>query len=258
VPLFEHVGRRVFLTEAGQQLYAMCQKVFEAVSGFDTAIADMRGLKRGRLSLAAVTTAKYFVPRLLGGFCRRYPSIDVSLEVTNRGQVLARLRDNLDDLYVFGTPPQDVDVQATPFLHNPLIVLAAKDHPLAGKNRVSWSRLAQEPFIMREIGSDTRGAAERFFSERGVTVRVRMELGSNEAIKQAVIGGLGISILSRHAVEPEGSERRLAVLNVDEFPIMGQWHLVYRTGKQLSVIAQTFVDYVLSEKGNGLDRGTRS
>lgn len=245
LPLFEQIGRRVFLTEAGRELYATCREMFERLARFEMTIADLQGLKQGHLRLAVVTTAKYFAPRLLGAFCQQYPGIDVALKVSNRERILARLRDNLDDLYVLGQPPEDLDVECRPFLENPLVVVAPADHPLAHQHRIPLARIAQEPFIVREMGSGTRKAAERLFEAHGLTPTVRMELGSNEAIKQAIIGGLGVSVLSRHTLTLDAAMGQLAILDVEHFPILRYWHTAYPKGKQLSVVARTFLEYLL-------------
>lgn len=243
MPLFEQVGKRVHLTDAGRELYTVCREVFERLSRFEMQIADMQGMKRGHLRLAVVTTAKYFAPRLLGPFCQQYPGIDVSLKVTNRERTLERLADNQDDLYIIGQPPDDIDAQCHPFLENPLVVLAPKQHPLAKKRNVSLKRLAEEAFLIREPGSGTRKALERLFEKHRLTINVRMELGSNEAIKQAIVGGLGISVMSRHTLALDATQ--LAILDVEHFPIQRNWYVAYPRGKQLSVVARTFLDYLL-------------
>jgi DNA-binding transcriptional LysR family regulator len=155
LPLFEQVGKRIYLTDAGKALQATSSEVFESLSNFEMLLSDMKGLKQGKLRLAVVTTAKYFAPRLLGSFCKRYPGIDVSLKVSNRERILERLSENQDDLYVLGQPPEGLDVVYEPFLDNPLVVLAPNDHALAGKRNISLAKLAEEPFIMREFGSGT-------------------------------------------------------------------------------------------------------
>lgn len=246
LPLFEQVGRKIHLTEAGRELYAACREMFERLAQFEMSVADLKGLKQGHLRLAVVTTAKYFAPRLLGAFSQQYPGIDVALKVSNRERILERLSQNLDDLYVLGQPPEGLEVQCQPFLENPLVVIAPADHPLAHRRRIPLARIAQEPFIVREAGSGTRIAAERLFQEHGLTPSVRMELGSNEAIKQAIVGGLGVSVLSRHTLALDAAVGELAILDVECFPIMRYWHAVYPKGKQLSVVARTFLDYLLS------------
>jgi DNA-binding transcriptional LysR family regulator len=247
LPLFEQVGKRIYLTGVGKELAAICREIFETFSRFDMVVADMKGLKRGRLRLAAVTTAEYFAPRLLGPFCQRYPGIDVSLEFTNRERMIERLTENLDDLYIFGQPPEDIDVTFRPFLENPLVVLAPREHPLVGKKLIPLKRLGEEPFLMREPGSGTRKAVQRLFDEHGLSLQVRMELGSNEAIKQAIIGGLGVSVLSRHTLVLEVATGQLAILDVEGFPIQRYWYAAYPMGKQLSVVARTFFTYLQEE-----------
>ncbi|KAF0192626.1 MAG: LysR family transcriptional regulator [Gammaproteobacteria bacterium] len=247
LPLFEQIGKKIHVTEAGRALQKTCREVFDALSRFEMETADMKGLKHGHLRLAVVTTAKYFVPRALGPFCQRYPGVDVALKVTNRERVLERLMENEDDLYIFGQPPAEIDVEAIPFLRNPLVVIAARDHPLANKRRIPIERIAQEAFLVREPGSGTRLATERRFAEFGLKIPVKMELGSNEAIKQGVAGGLGLSVLSHHTLFMEEQGGLLRVLNVEGFPIERHWYMVYPKGKQLSVVARTFLDYMMTE-----------
>jgi LysR family transcriptional regulator, low CO2-responsive transcriptional regulator len=250
LPLFEQVGKRLYLTNAGKELYTTCRDIFTRLSEFEIAIADLKGLKQGALRLAVVTTAKYVVPRLLGPFCQRYPGIDVSLTVNNHEWVLGSLADNRDDLYILSQLPEDMDVKVYPFLENPLVVLAQRNHPLAHERNIPLKRLAEEPFIMREPGSGTRKAVQKLFDEHALQLKVKLDLGSNEAIKQAIAGGLGISVLSLHTLALEGHNSQLTILDVEGFPIERQWYVIYPSGKQLSVIARTFYDYLLNEGKN--------
>ena len=244
VPLIEQVGKKIHLTPDGQQLAQATREVFDIMDRYTMSVAERRGLKQGKLSLMAITTASYFAPRLLGEFAKLYPGIDVTLRVTNKEQVLASIADNLDDLYFLGQPPEDIDVVATPIMDNPIVVLAAPDHPLAHKKKIRLERLAQEPWLMREKGSGTRNAIERRFAEHGITIRPRLELGSNEAIKQAILAGLGVSALSRHTLTLN-QPGQFAVLDVEGFPILRHWYAVYPAGRQLSVVARAFLDYLL-------------
>lgn len=243
-PLVEQVGKRISLTEAGQDLAHAAREIFGILDRFDMNVAERQGLKRGRLRLVAITTASYFAPRLLGEFSRRYPGIEVSLRVTNREQVLASIADNLDDVYILGQPPEDIDVTSTPFMDNPLIVIAAPEHPLAQLENIPLARLAEEPWLMREAGSGTRKAIERLFDQHGLVIRPRLELGSNEAIKQAVLAGLGVSALSSQALalHPPG---QFAILDVDHFPIRRHWYAAYPAGRELSPAARAFMAYLL-------------
>jgi len=196
LPLFEQIGKKIYLTDAGKELHQMNLDIFERLERFEMVTSNMKGMKAGKLRLAVVTTAKYFAPRLLGMFCRQYPEIDVSLEVSNREHILERLVKNQDNLYILGQPPKEIDVIAETFLENPLVVLASVNHPLASEKGITLKRIAKESFLSREFGSGTRIATERFFADQGLKPNIRMELGSNEAIKQAIVGGLGISILT--------------------------------------------------------------
>lgn len=247
LPLLEQIGKRVYLTDSGRELLKVCREIFEGLSRFEMLVSDMKGVKAGKLRLAVITTAKYFVPRLLGLFCQRFPGIDVSLKVTNRERVLQRMADNQDDIYVLGTPPEDMDIEVEPFLENPLVVLAPGNHPLAAEKNISLQRLADEPFLIREPGSGIRLATEQLFAERGLKLKVRMELGSNEAIKQAVAGGLGIAVLSAHTLTLDHNSEELAILDVQGFPIQRHWYLAYPKDKQLSVVALAFLEFLHKE-----------
>lgn len=247
MPLFDQVGKRLYLTQAGEELVKTCREVFEKLDQFEMTIADLKGLKQGRLRLAVITTAKYFVPRLLGPFCKRYPGIDISLQVTNHEHILNRLNDNLDDLYVMSQLPESMEVTYKSVLENPLVVLAPANHPLAQEKNIPLERIACEPFIMREPGSGTRKAVQALFDEHKLSLKVQLDLGSNEAIKQAIAGGLGLSILSLHTVALEVPNSELTVLDVQHFPIERYWYAIYPNGKQLSIVARTFLDYLLIE-----------
>ncbi len=246
LPLIELLGKKVFLTEAGEQLYATCAEWLDTWGRFEQTIADFKGLKQGRLKIAAVTTTKYFMPRILGPFCSRYPGIDIALEVLNRDRLLDRLSRNQDDLYVMGVPPDGMDIESEPFMDNPLIVLAPAAHPLVGRKNIPFAELAEETFLVREQGSGTRMTMERVFEQRNTPLRIKMELGSNEAVKQAVAGGLGLALLSRSTLHPDRSQNELAVLDVEGFPIMRAWYIVRPKGKQPSVVAITFVEFLRS------------
>ena len=244
LPLFEHVGRNVKPTQAGIELYEACRDIFESLANLEMKIADIKGIKRGRLRLGVITTAKYFAPEILGEFCQLHEGIDVSLKVTNRDRIIERIVANDDDLYIMGQlPDSEADVEAIPFAPNPLVVMAPRNHPLAGQKNIPFARIAQEPFIMREPGSGIRDATLKLFEERGLKPKVRMELGSNEAIKHGIVGGLGISVLSLHTLILEGATGPVEILDVEGFPIYRKWYLVYPKGKELSLVAKAFLDY---------------
>ncbi len=249
LPLFEYVGRKAFPTEVGLLLYDTCREMLGALTNLEMKLAEMHGLKRGRLRLAVITTAQYFAPTILGQFAKRYPDIELSLEVSNFDRVLQRLANNDDDLYIIGHVPERLtDIAVYPFAPNPLVVMASRDHPLVGQRNIPIERLEQETFLMREPGSGIREATLKLFQEHGISPTVRMELGSNEAIKQAVIGGLGIAVLSLHTLSAEGAGGPVALLDVEHFPIHRQWHIVHPRQKVLSVVAQTFLDFAIQDE----------
>ena len=249
LPLYEVIGRRVHLTDAGRDLAATARAIVDAWENFGQRVNAMHGLTRGRLRVAVVSTAKYFVQRLLGGFCTQYPDIEIALEVLNRDGVVQRLRENLDDLYVMSMPPADLDLEDHVFLSNPLVLVAWQGHRLAKRRRIALADLGNERFVLRERGSGTRLATDRFFAAQGFEAPTRLELGSNEAIKEAVAGRLGLAVLSRHALRDSELETDLCVLPVQGMPIPSQWHVVHPRAKQLSPIAQVFRAHLLGAAG---------
>lgn len=242
LPLYEVIGRQLHLTPAGEALAGSAARLERELDELEELLAELRGDTGGRLRLAVVSTAETFIPRLLGDFRRARPAIQVSLAVLNRQAVVERLADNRDDLYIMSKPPADQALAQHRFLRNPLVVIAPADHRLARRPRVQAAELAAEEFVLREAGSGTRQAAEAFFAAQGLALQPRLELGSNEAVKQAVAGGLGISVLSAHALGAQTDE--LAVLAVDNTPIPTFWQVVYPAGKRLTPLAQSFLGFL--------------
>jgi len=253
--LFEHLGKKIFLTEMGREVYQYSRNILQQIDELQGVLNSLKGLGKGRLKISVASTANYFIPVLLAGFCQRYPGVTVSLDVTNRETLLSQLADNEVDLVVMGQPPEDMDLGYEPFLENPLVIVAPPDHPLAKDKKITLQRLEQEVFLVREPGSGTRIAMERFFAQHDIRITTGMEVGSNEAIKQSVQAGLGLGLLSRDTVEMELALNRLTVLNVAEFPIMRYWYVVHRQGKRLSVVAQTFKGYLIKESPALLGKG---
>jgi DNA-binding transcriptional LysR family regulator len=247
IPLFEQLGKRIYLTEAGEELLTAAKKITDAFDHFDMKIADMKGIKQGNLRLSSVTTAEYLAPRILGKFSQHYPGIKVFLEITNRERVLQRIEQNMDDLYIVGQPPDNLELNIIPFLQNPLVILAPANHPLAKKKNIPLETLSKERFVMREPGAGTGVALAKLKEKTGISFNISMELGSNEAIKQAVIGGLGLSVLSKFALKHELKTGELVILDVQSFPLKYSWYIVYPRGKQLSIVAQRFLDFLLNE-----------
>lgn len=215
-------------------------------------VEGARGLTRGKLRVSVVSTAKYFMPRLIGSFCKRFPAIDVALEILNRDGVVYRLRENLDDLYIMSMPPADLELGDEIFLSNPLVAIASVADPLVKGTAVPLGELAERRFILRENGSGTRMAADRHFRRHRFRPNVRLELGSNEAIKEAVAGDLGIGVVSRHALHGLQKEHGVAVIDVAGFPISSSWHIVHPASKKLSPIADAFKSHLLNEVGSRL------
>lgn len=256
LPLFEQVGKRIHLTEAGRHLLDASTNLFHAFESLEASVADLRGLRAGRLQLAVSTTAKHFAPRLLGAFAHRHPGVELSLQIHNRRALLDRFARNEDDLYIFANPPEADAV--TQLIHaNPLVVFAPGGHPLAGRGRIPFEAVAEEPFLMREAGSGTRMVVETLFDRHRREPRVRMELSTNEAIRQAILSGLGISILSRHTLGIDVDPKGLVELDVEGLPLRCDWHFAYPVGKRLGVAARAFLDYARTDFTGLLDEGGR-
>ncbi len=244
LPLYETVGKRLYLTAAGEALAATARTMVDEWSAFEQQVDAMKGVTRGRLRIAVVSTAQYFVPRLLGSFCEAHPDIEIALEVLNRDGVVGRLRGNRDDLYIMSMPPEGVDLERHAFLTNPLEVVAPLAHPLARRDAVGLAELAGMRFLLRERGSGTRLACDEHFRRAGFQPDVRLELGSNEAIKQAVAAGMGLSVLSRHALARHPRDEGLAVVRVEGFPLQSNWWTLYPRGKRLSPVAAVFLEHL--------------
>lgn len=245
LPLFEQMGKRIFLTEAGRELFQYSRNITQQLAEMKSVFDEMKGLGRGKLTLSVVNTANYFTPQLLASFCRLHPNISVNLQVANRDAVLKQLADNSTDLAIMGQPPDGLDISAESFMDNPLVVIAAPGHPLAKRKRVKFIQLAQETFLSREQGSGTRSAMERIFAEHHIQPHISMEMEANEAIKQAVQAGMGLGILSLHSIELELETRRLSVLNVEHFPLLRHWFVAHRSNKRLSSAALAFKKFLL-------------
>jgi DNA-binding transcriptional LysR family regulator len=245
--LFERVGRKLFVTEAGQELLLRAREVLRSLKDAEEAFDGLRGLRRGRINLAIVSTAKYFAPRLLARFRESYPALEIRLAVNNRDAVIELLGSNDVDLAIMGRSPASLEILAEPFAENPHIIVAAPGHPLAGRRRVAESALSGETFIVREPGSGTRVAMQEFFEKHRLSLNVGMEMASNETIKQAVMAGMGLSFISRHTVDLELQTGRLVTLDVRGMPLMRHWHVAHLAKKRLSPTATAFKAFVLAK-----------
>ena len=253
LPLFEQVGKKIFPTVAGKTLYQASCDILGRVSELKNSVEALKGEIKGPLQLSVVTTSKYFMPHLLGTFLTQYPDVVPKLLFTNRARVLQRLHNNEDDFVVMGQIPEDEPLETYPFLENILVPVAHPDHPLASKKNISLQALVDERFLMREAGSGTRLVFDRLLEQKGLKVEPYMELGSSEAIKQGVMAGLGLAILSLHSLRLEQAAHKLVVLDVKEFPLKRRWYAVHLKGKKLSLVARTFLDYILADSHRVLD-----
>ena len=247
LPLYEVVSKKIYLTDVGKELAATARAVAQAWDGFEQNVDAIKGLSRGKLRVAVVSTAKYFMPRLVGSFCTKHPAIDVSLEILNRDGVVQRLRDNLDDLYIMSRPPVDMDLGDEVFMPNPLVLIAPNADPLVKRKSVPLHELAQRRFILRETGSGTRMVGDQFFRKKKFRPDIRLELGSNEAVKESVAGGLGLGVISRHALHGLKKEHGVSVIDVEDFPLPSAWHIVHPSSKKLSPLALAFKQHLLKE-----------
>ena len=250
LPLFESIGKKLHLTAAGTELQLACKDIFSRLDNLEMALTRMKGVMHGTLRIAVVTSAMYFAPHLLGMFQREYPEIKIRLIVRNRDQVLRRLANNEDDLVLMAQVPQDMKLVSYPFLDNPMIPLATPEHPLVGERGLPVDAFANYCFLTREEGSGSRKAIEDHLREHDVVLEDIMELGSSETIKQGLMAGLGISILSRHSVALELATGLLTELDVESFPIVRSWCMVHHEEKRLSPAAQAFIDFMHT---NGMD-----
>ncbi|MHB1203892.1 MAG: LysR family transcriptional regulator [Acidithiobacillus sp.] len=248
LPLFEQVGRKIYLTEAGHELARYSTAIAQQLDEAAQVINDLKGLAGGHLHIAVATTGAYIAPYLLAAFARLHPQLKVSMDVTNREALLHQLADNEVDLAIMGRPTEELALEATAFLDNPLVVIAPPGHPLARHPQIPLQDLAEYPFIVREVGSGTRSAAERFFSKAGVSLQTSMEMSSHEAIKHAVRAGMGLGIASLHTIREEVTAGHLVILAVQGLPIQRHWYLVHRQGKRLSAAAQAFRDFLLQQE----------
>jgi DNA-binding transcriptional LysR family regulator len=246
-PLFEVISKKIHLTALGKEFAKTAREMTDCWEAFEQHVTQMKGLTKGRLRVAVVSTAKYFIPRLLGSFCSKYPEVDISLEILNRDGVIKRVEDNSDDLYVMSRPPLHIDLEDQILMPNPLCMIAYKNHPLASKKNLRLQDLKHERFILRELGSGTRMSVDMHFKQKKFTPSLLLELGNNEAIKKAVASHLGVAVISIHALDQFDYDHEISVLKLQDFPINSQWHLVYLRGKQLSPIAKAFYEHVLSE-----------
>jgi len=257
LPLFEQVGKKTFPTAAGKTMYAASLDIINRVKDLKSSIEEQKGTVKGPLQMSVVTTAKYFLPNLLGSFLQQYPDVEPKLKFTNRARIIERLMNNDDDFVVMGQVPKDNNLEAYPFLNNILGVVAYNHHPLINKKNITLEELVKQRFLIREAGSGTRYVFDQLLQKHGLSIEPYMELGSSEALKQAVMAGLGIAVLSLHSVQLEREVNKLTILDVKGFPLKRRWYAVHLKGRKLSLVARTFLDYILKESNKALGDGLK-
>lgn len=248
--LFEQLGKKIHLTDAGQTILHHSRTMISQLGEIERDVNRMKGIEGSRLKICISSTVNYFATRLLSQFHKRYQDVKIDLEVINRDELIARLEANEPDLVLMGLPPARLDVQATPFMDNPLILVANPQHALAGKREVGIEALNGESFMIREEGSNTRAAMLALFDQHRIKPGQTTQLSSNETIKQNVEAGLGLAVVSAHTVELELKAKRLVSLAVAHFPLIRQWYVCHRRGKRLSKTASVFQDFVIEEGRN--------
>ncbi|WP_028868449.1 LysR family transcriptional regulator [Psychromonas arctica] len=246
-PLYQFVNRKLVFTDIGLELVKTSVEVLDSFARLDVALGSLRKFKPSTLRLAVVTTSKYFIPHLLGPFCEEFPDVEIQLNIGNREKTIERMKQGVDDFYVFSHPPQDIEAQSLEFLDNPLVAIAHEDHPLGKQKSINLADLCEQPFLMREKGSGTRFAIEALFQKHNLKPKVKMTIESNEAIKHAVMSKLGITIISAHTLT-YGGQNGLVRLPVKELPIDSHWFFLWLSAKRPTLIASAFLKHI---KTNG-------
>ena len=247
--LYEQLGRRIHLTEAGKLLHEFSTQLNSDVTEFKREMNNLKGMDGGLLYVSVATTVNYFAANLLSKFCQQHTRIRLHLDVTNRATLIDQLEKNTTDLVLMGSVPDDLDLVIEPFKDNPLVIIAPPDHPLVGEKNIPLHKLKNDKLLMREVGSGTRISMEKFFLEKkNFRLISTIEMNSNEAIKQSVEAGLGLGIVSIHTIELEREVGRLKVLDVIDFPIQRKWHIVHHKGKRLSAAAKLFKQFILDNQ----------
>lgn len=247
--LIEPVGRNIRLTQAGEAFLQHTQAAMGQLKDLEAQMADFVGMKKGRIDLAVVSTAKYFIPMLLVRFGKLFEGINIQLKIDNRENILGLLVRNEVDLVVMGRGPVDMDCEATPFATNPLTIVAAPDHALVRRKQLPFSVLGDYRFVVREEGSGTRAAMERLFAQHNTALQIQMEMPSNETIKQAVMAGMGLSFLSMRTVRHELASGYIATVDVQGLPQVGNWYVTHLSQKKLSPAARAFKEFLMEQGG---------
>ncbi len=247
-PLFDYVGKKLYMTEAAEALQRASRDIFDRLENLDMQLSDLLGSLQGQLKLAVESSAKYFVPHLFAAFKRLHPEVNLQLTVVNRAQAVRRLSDNRDDLVIMSMVPLDMGLEFLPFLNNPIIAVAPPDHPLGQRETLQLQELEPFTLLMREQGSGTRRACEEYFKDKRVHFKQTLEVASTDAQRECAVAGLGVALLTRHAVSLELATGLLRELPVEELPLYRSWCVVQAKAKRLSPVAHAFVGFIRSER----------
>lgn len=247
-PLFDYVGKKLYLTEAAEALQRASRDIFGRLENLDMQLSDLQGSLQGQLKLAVESSAKYFVPHVFAAFRQLHPEVNLQLTVVNRAQVIRRLSDNRDDITIMSMVPQDMGLDFLPFLNNPIIAVAPPEHPLCQREALQLAELEPYTLLVREQGSGTRKACEEFFKDKRVHFTQTLEVASGEAQRECVIAGLGLALLTRHAVSTELSTGALKELPVQELPLHRSWCVVQAKAKRQSPVALAFAAFIRTER----------
>lgn len=254
LPLFERIGRRTYLTPAGEELLQCARAIEQRLKETDDALAQLKGVTGGRLNVAVISAGDYFFPRVLAAFGAAHPGISFHLTVHNREGLLRQLAENLTDLAVMVRPPRDLDIVALPFAPHPYVIVAAPGHPLARLRQIPRTALNREQFVASEHGSDTWNSMREVFGRQFPRLNIAMQISSTETIKQAVVAGMGIAFLSAHTIGLDLRAGNLVVLDVQGFPAQLNWYLVHNRTKRLPPAAAAFKEFLLREGAPLIER----
>ncbi|MGV7206354.1 LysR substrate-binding domain-containing protein [Oxalobacteraceae bacterium A2-2] len=252
--LFEQLGKKVYLTPGGAELLYHSRAIIRQFQDAEAGLTQFRGISGGKLNVAVISAGDYFFPRLLVEFARRHPGVKLNLTVHNRSELLGQLENNLTDLAVMVRPPAEIEGEHAAFAPHPYVIVAAPDHPLAGRRGIPLDEIVREPFVSRERGSDTWNSMEDGFREHLKNLNIAMEIRSTETIKQAVIAGMGVAFLSAHTISLELKTGSLVVLDVQGFPVMLNWYIVQRKNKRLPPVALAFKKFLLADGAALIDQ----
>jgi DNA-binding transcriptional LysR family regulator len=247
LPLFEQLGKKIHLTPAGAEMLHASRVIIRQFEEVEQTMTQFKGVTGGKLNVTVISAGDYFFPRLLVEFARRHEGVTLNFGVCNREELLEQLTDNLTDLAIMVRPPLDMETVNEAFAPHPYVVVASPDHPLATKKRIPVSRVAREPFVVREKGSDTWTSMAEGFGSHLAELNIAMEIKSTETIKQAVMAGMGLTFLSAHTISRELQSGSLVVLDVQGFPLMLNWYVVHREAKRLPPVAQAFRQFLLDD-----------